>query len=135
MSDRIDTQIEQRLSAMVEAINQGEIDRMSRIVAEGLLIGDGHSGLPAGREGLKLRLRLWEAALPDLTLSIESLTVTGDAAVLTLAWSGTHLGELFGVTGTGEKVSFRATARTRWVAGVMTEWHCNVHEAGELQGE
>jgi predicted ester cyclase len=119
--------IAQRLLAMVAAINGGETDPLSRYVGEGLIIRDVHSGLPAGRAGLKLRLGLWEAALPDLTLTIGDLTVTGDEAAMTLTAVGTHLGELFEVVGTGERVTFRATVRTRWAAGLLAEWDCSCH--------
>lgn len=122
-----DNPIAQRLLAMVAAINDGDPEPLSRSVAEGLLIRDAHSGLPAGRAGLMLRLRMWESALPDLALSIKGLTVAGDTAVTTLTAAGTHLGELFGVPGTGESVTFRASVETRWAAGLMIEWHCNCH--------
>jgi predicted ester cyclase len=124
---RADSPIAQRLLAMVAAINAGETDPLSQYVGEGLIIRDVHSGLPAGRAGLKLRLSLWEAALPDLTVAIGDLTVAGDEVAMTLTVAGTHLGELFGLAGTGEWVEYRATVRTRWAGERLVEWHCTCH--------
>lgn len=133
MSDHITgTQIEERLLGMVEALNRGEVEGVSQLWAEALVISDSLAGLPSGREGLKLRLRMWESALPDLSFAVESLAVTGDEAVVTLTWSGTHLGELLGVPGTGERVRFTATVRTIWSGGLMTELHCSSDWPGDF---
>lgn len=132
MSDcTADTDIRQQLLHMVRAFNSGEVDAMCQRLAEGLIIHDGLSGFPGGREGLRLRLGSWEAALPDLTLLVEGITVTGGEAVMTLTCSGTHVGELYGLAGAGETVCFTAMVRTVWSEGLIAELHFTADWPGD----
>jgi predicted ester cyclase len=119
--------IKERVLAMVALLNRGAVDDLCQGAAPGLIIEDGHSGLPSGREGLRLRLRSWEDAIPDLALTVQSVSVDADEAMMTFFWSGTQHGELFGVPATGGRVAFRALVRTRWAEGLLTELDCAWH--------
>ncbi len=60
---------------------------------------------------------------PDLHISIDQLLAVGDKVVGVFTFTGTHKGDLFGVTPTGRTISVRQIAIYRLESGqVVDEW-------------
>jgi steroid delta-isomerase-like uncharacterized protein len=69
-------------------------------------IGTAVCGIEEFREYVS-RIR---AAFPDFHNHIEELISEGDRVVARLTYTGTHRGELFGISGTGRKISYQGIA-------------------------
>jgi steroid delta-isomerase-like uncharacterized protein len=63
-----------------------------------------------GREAFRCYMRQVQAAFPDFHNSIEQLVEESDHIVGRLTYSGTHLGEIFGVLPTGRQISYGGAA-------------------------
>jgi ketosteroid isomerase-like protein len=64
---------------------------------------------PDGRQGKQLTLALFAArlhGLPDLTVKIEALVATEDAAAASFVYEGTHAGVYLGFEPTGRRLRF-----------------------------
>jgi predicted ester cyclase len=68
------------------------------------------SGLPPGAEGLKQLIAAYRTAFPDLKINLDDIFGKGDRVAFRWSVSGTHLGDWFGVSPTGDHV--RATGIT-----------------------
>src|SRR5262249_25693609 len=69
-----------------------------------------------GRDGFRDYTRTVQRAFPDFHNHIEEMVAEGDRVVARLTYSGTHRGELFGVSPTGRHVSYAGVAIFR-IAG------------------
>jgi predicted ester cyclase len=63
-------------------------------------------GQPAGIEGVKNIINLYQAAFPDLHLSNDDIIISGDRAALRWSATGTHEGDQLGVPATHKSVQF-----------------------------
>ena len=61
-------------------------------------------GLPAGPEGEKQLIRVYQSAFPDATLTIEDMLAEGDKVAARWTATGTHEGEFMGIEPTGNEV-------------------------------
>lgn len=68
--------------------------------AQGVVVSP-TGGVLEGRADIERVYRLWFSAFPDITTQVDTSLVDGDRAVQILRFSGTHVGEFFGVAGTG----------------------------------
>src|SRR5205085_4097206 len=62
-------------------------------------------GVLEGRADIERIYRLWFTAFPDLSFSISDTVVDGDHAVLLAEIAGTHVGDFFGMTATGRRIT------------------------------
>ena len=77
-----------------------------------------------GLEGVKAGVTGFKNALPDARLKIAFQIAEGDKVTTRYSWSGTHLGEFYGIPATGKHVSWTATVTFRITDG-------KIHEAWE----
>jgi len=63
-----------------------------------------------GRAGFLDYIRLVRRAFPTFTTQIEELVAEGDKVIARLTYTGTHRGELFGISPTGRKVAYSGVA-------------------------
>jgi steroid delta-isomerase-like uncharacterized protein len=63
-----------------------------------------------GIEEFKQYVNKIRAAFPDFYNHVEEVIGEGDRVVARLTYTGTHRGELFGLNGTGRKISYQGIA-------------------------
>jgi uncharacterized protein (TIGR02246 family) len=61
-------------------------------------------GVLEGRAEIERIYRVWFVAFPDLTFTTEDLLVDEDRAALLCRFTGSHLGEFFGMGPTGRRI-------------------------------
>ena len=74
-----------------------------------------------GRASFVEYVRFVRRAFPDFHNTIEELIAQGDKVVARLTYSGTHQGELFGISATGRRVTYAGMATFRIVDGQIEE--------------
>jgi S-adenosylmethionine decarboxylase proenzyme len=67
----------------------------------------------------------WHRAFPDYKFVIEDIIAAGDKIIARYSASGTHLGTLFGVPGTGRRVSLTGIDILRFRDDRLAEWWHN----------
>lgn len=83
------------------------------------------SGLPPGREGVKMQFAMFYNALPDLHAIIHEQIAEGDKVMTRKSLRGTHQGDLFGVPPTGKTLSIEVIDILRVCEGKITD-HWNL---------
>lgn len=84
---------------------------------------------PGGREEVGVKayvahFRRLHDAFPDFDATVRDIFAEGTRVAVRLELTGTHDGELFGVTATGKRVAFTAQIIYRLQNGqVVEEWH------------
>jgi steroid delta-isomerase-like uncharacterized protein len=86
-----------------------------------------------GREGVKAFLNVFRNAMPDAEVELAYQVAEGDKVVSRYTWSGTHQGEIFGVSATGKHVSWTQTATFRIADGQIREAWSNWDQWGVMQ--
>ena len=74
-----------------------------------------------GRDGFKEYVRAVRRAFPDFHNRVEELVAEGDRVMARLTYSGTHVGELFGIAPTGRQVSYAGVGLVRVALGRIAE--------------
>jgi predicted ester cyclase len=77
--------------------------------------------VPDGREANRQFWTGFFHALPDLTVTMEDLVISGDRVVGRFVYRGTHAGELMGIGATGRKVEMRSIDIWRVKDGMFVE--------------
>ena len=78
-------------------------------------------GFPPGVEGVKRFFTMFRDAFPDVEVEIDELVVEGDRVAVATTFTGTHEGELMGVTPTGRSVSVTGIDIVRVAEGKIVE--------------
>ena len=63
---------------------------------------------PTGPEGVKGVVAMFRSAMPDLRVVVEDMIAEGDKVAVRYTLEGTHEGELFGVSPTGQRLSIKS---------------------------
>jgi steroid delta-isomerase-like uncharacterized protein len=106
-----------------EAWGKGNLAAVAEFMATDYVAHHIPSGLPPGAEGLKQLIAAYRTAIPDLKINLDDIFGKGDRVAFRWSVSGTHLGDWFGVSPTGDHV--RATGITIFrIAGgkVVESW-------------
>jgi steroid delta-isomerase-like uncharacterized protein len=93
-----------------EAWGKGNLAAVAEFMATDYVAHHVPSGLPPGAEGLKQLIAAHRTAFPDLKINLNDIFGKGDRVAFRWSVSGTHLGDWFGVSPTGDHV--RATGIT-----------------------
>ena len=81
-------------------------------------------GQPPGVGGLREVVEAFHAAIPDLAIEVHAITAEGDRACDVWTLTGTHVGEIMGVPGTGRPLRFSGMDMIRQRGGRITDiWH------------
>ena len=86
--------------------NEGRLDRLEELVDPGFI--DHQSTFPfvaRGLEGLRRVLVVFRTAFPDVQWGVEDMIAEGSKVVVRFTARGTHRGSLFGLPGTGRRVT------------------------------
>ena len=103
----------------IEAYNKRNIDSLDDFVAPDYV---DHIWQLQGLESLKQGLMLGFKGFPDWHEAIEDIIAEGDKVWVYLAYTGTHTGEMFGITPTGNKITTTAVDIYRIVNGKLAEY-------------
>jgi steroid delta-isomerase-like uncharacterized protein len=88
-----------------EAWGKGNLAAVAEFVATDYVAHHLPSGLPPGAEGLKQLIAAYRRAFPDLKSNLNDIFGQGDRVAFRWSVSGTHLGDWFGVSATGDHVA------------------------------
>lgn len=86
-----------------------------------------------GLEGVKAGVTMFKNGLPDAQLKIEFQIAEGDKVATRYSWSGTHQGEIYGISATGKHVNLTATVTFRIADGKIHEAWQNSDQWGAMQ--
>lgn len=101
--------------------NSRQLDRADEYVAADFIDHAATPGQPPGLAGAKQKWAQYQAAVPDLRVSIEDMVAEGDKVAVRRNYQGTHQGPLFGVPPTGRVLRFGGISIFRLAAGKITE--------------
>jgi predicted ester cyclase len=87
-----------------EGINQSNETVFLDLLSPDVIDHYARPGLPPGRTGWNLYRKLFRVAFPDGRWEIADIIAEGDLVVARARFSGTHLGEFFGMPATGKRV-------------------------------
>lgn len=105
-----------------EVINKGNLAVIDELIHSDYVFRSPSQEL-RGREELKEFFATYRSAFPDLQLTIDDLVIADDKAVLAFTLSGTHQGELMGITATGKPVKINGMTMSRFEDGqIVEEW-------------
>jgi len=106
------------------AYDDGDPERLARVVAPGVVDHDPMPGSPGGREGLEALLGLVAQAFADRRHELLSVDAIGDdRGVVVWRMTGRHVGEFLGVPPTGRNVAFKGIDVFRIEDGRIVEQH------------
>ena len=89
-----------------EVQNRHNVDALDEFLAPSFVNYDPLPGLPGTLAGAKQLHRMLFAAFPDLQMIIHDQAAEGDKVWTRKTGTGTHHGELFGISATGKAVSW-----------------------------
>ncbi|MBI4504879.1 MAG: ester cyclase [Chloroflexi bacterium] len=84
----------------------------------------------AGHEGMA---KVFWAAFPDLTQTIEDVFANEEKAAVRFTMTGTHQGDLMGLAPTGKQIKIAGTMTFHIVGGRVKESSCMIDEMALMQ--
>lgn len=107
-SSLAETTKKDRLVAFYDAFGKGQVEKLDHIIIEDWVSHDVNPGQENGRAGFKKFIPLVHQSIKDLNWEIVDMIEEGDVIVVRSTFSGTHVGPLLGVEGTGKKFIAKA---------------------------
>ena len=104
-----------------EAWGKGNLAAVAEFIATDYVAHHVPSGLPPGAEGLKQLIAAYRTAFPDLKSNLNDIFGKGDRVAFRWSVSGTHLGDWFGVSPTGDHVATTGITIFRIDGGKVVE--------------
>ena len=117
---------EATLRRMYDLINAGDIDAVSRIMADDFLENEEIPGIPPTKDGVTDFFRMMRRAFPDLTMTVEDVVDGGDKLVARARLTGTHEGEFMGMSATGRAVNVQLIDIMRFAADGLVHEHWGI---------
>ncbi len=101
---------------------QGNIDLVDELLAPDYVNhSPGIPGQPAGPEGVKAVVSMFQNGMPDLRVIVEDMIAEDDKVAVRYTLEGTHEGELFGIPPTGRRLSIKSITVERVSEGKIRE--------------
>ena len=106
-----------------DVLGGGQLDLIDELTTEDLVDHEeGLPGQPSGREGVKYFISAMREAFPDIQAkAIEPTVVDGDIEAARVVLTGTHKGELMGVSPTDKTVEIESIDFVRIEDGKVAE--------------
>ena len=118
---------------MEDDISRGDTAVAERIIAPDFVDHTNPPGLQHGLAGHNGVVALFRAAFPDGWWQIEDTLVDGDKVAIRTTFTGTHLGDFFGIPPTGKAVTFTGTHVMRIADGRIAEHWGNNDDLGLMR--
>jgi len=116
-----------------EVMNKGEIAALDEVVEPDFEDhGETLFGSPRGRHSLKEGIQLIRQLLPDIHVTIEDMTASGDMVGVRGTMRCIHTGEFVGVSPTGNELTWKGIAMFRVVDGKIKQRWFNSDSLGIL---
>lgn len=103
-----------------EVINQGDFSLLDELVQPHYVYRSPDQDLN-GPEALQGLLAAYRIAFPDLHVRIDELVNDGDKVVISITLTGTHEGDLMGISSTGKPVKVHGMILSQFEGGKITE--------------
>lgn len=115
-----------------ETWNKGNLEVADELTAPDFVL---HAAGPMapGLEGFKQTVTQWLTGFPGGRMTIDDLFAEDDRVIARWTASGTHNGELFGISPTGKKVSWMGITIYRLAGGKIAEAWGEVDTLGMMQ--
>jgi steroid delta-isomerase-like uncharacterized protein len=105
-----------------EVINNGDFSVLDELVQPNYVYRSPDQEVD-GPEALKGLLAAYRIAFPDLNVRIDDLVNGGDKVVISVTLTGTHEGDLMGISPTGKSVEIHGMILSRFEDGkIVEEW-------------
>ncbi|MDX1664068.1 MAG: ester cyclase [Candidatus Promineifilaceae bacterium] len=109
---------------LLDVWGEYDFEAEKELVAEDVVDHNAIPDLPPGREGHNKFLRICQAALPEIEVTIEELLAEGDRVAYGWTARGTSEGPFLGIAPTGKEVTITGTDIVRIENGKIAEmWH------------
>jgi steroid delta-isomerase-like uncharacterized protein len=119
---------------VIEIFNTGNLDLADDVIADDYVGHDPTSPEPLqGRDAFKAQVALYRGAFSDLELTIDDELAEGDRVVTRWTGRGTHDGELFGISATGNTTTVTGISISRIADGKIVEDWSNWDALGLMQ--
>lgn len=116
-----------------EVFNQKNLAAIDDYFASNIVDHSLPPGAPAGIEGVKLTIGMFQGAFPDLHITIEDSIAEGNMAVARWTLRGTHQGASLGMPPTGKQVTMPGVSLLRFDGGKAVETWVVFDQLGMLQ--
>lgn len=117
MSDHATT-----IASAVQMLNAGDVDGyVTTLYAPDAVFHGFPPAFAPDRDGIAAFFRALRAGVPDATISAQDLFADGDRVAVRFTLTGTHAGELFGLTGSGAAIDAEGITILRFVDGRCVE--------------
>lgn len=122
-----------------ESVNANQPDVLASVVARDIRIHPGTPGAAPDTEGieeLNVAFRRFHDAFPDLHIALDDVIASGNRVATRWTATGTHQGELAGISATGRSVRWGGIDVYRFDEGLIVEWWrnddlvCLLHQLG-----
>jgi steroid delta-isomerase-like uncharacterized protein len=105
-----------------EVINNGDFSALDELVQPNYVYRSPDQELD-GPEALEDLLAAYRTAFPDLNVIIDDLVNGGDKVVISVTLTGTHEGDLMGISPTGKTVKIKGMILSHFQGGkIVEEW-------------
>ena len=103
-----------------EVFGEGKTERMRELLADGFVSNDPVRG-KIDRAGLEQNVQTYRRAFPDMRMEVVDSIASGDKVMVRWRATGTHKGELFGVSPTNRRVTTEGMTEMRIANGKIVE--------------
>jgi steroid delta-isomerase-like uncharacterized protein len=117
----------------VEAINAGDFALLESLVTPDGVDHAVPPGMPPTRDSALQFLRMFRAAFPDLTYTLEDVIAEGDRVVQRTTARGTMRGDFLSMPATGKSATWAEVHIVRFKDGKIVEHWASVDQLGMLQ--
>lgn len=102
--------------------NHRNLEHVEEVVAEDTVLHDLTRGVEyGGPDGIKNFHRLYLAAIPDASVEVDALVADGEDVATRWVLTGTHQGDLLGLSATGNDIRVPAFTMATVVDGTIRE--------------
>jgi len=130
--DRAKTNLEAQ-GTMGEIVGAGDYDRLTEVLADGLVDHDPAPDQSAGPKGIGEFWATFKTAFPDVALEPVQVVATEEYVTAVLEITGTHRGEFLGNEATGKSFTVRGIQVGKFADGKMTDRWGATDQLGILQ--
>lgn len=107
-----------------EVWNKGNYDVAYEVIDPNFTVhGAGGQSVKQGPNGVIGLVKTWRTAFPDGQMTIDDLIAEGELVTACLTWRGTHQGDFYGISPSGNKVEVTSIGTDQLVNGrVVAGW-------------
>jgi predicted ester cyclase len=122
-----------RMRHFFGALNKGRLEEMFEAMAPDVVDHSAHPRAPRGIEGAREWFTMLHNGFPDFRATFWDMVAEGDKVVAQVIFTGTHVGEFWGVAPTGKQVTVNSTDVVRFAEGKYVEHWGDLDALGLLQ--